>query len=233
MLTGRPAVGLGADPNHDHAGGAGLLHGLALLRLPQLVGGLGPSHAHLDDDHEMLLSNAFGADKRSWPAVSPAHFDPQAIAERVRDGKAPNLVVLEQSAEDQLVPMSQRELVKANLDRDADLRVIEGERLIGRHAPAWEQGLFSGTAFVTSWTSFSSASEAATWAFCSAASPTGSGWPGRGERRTQARLSGDALAATVPSRVSAPASDVPGAAVQPAEARGFSQRPSAAGLRWP
>lgn len=71
------------------------------------MSGLGASHEQLRDEYEMLLSIAFGADKGRWPAASPARFDPANIAARVREGKAPRLVVLDQSAEDQLVPMNQ------------------------------------------------------------------------------------------------------------------------------
>jgi acetyl esterase/lipase len=111
-----------------------------LYDLPGLVNGLGASHEHLRDDYEMFLSNAFGADKGKWPAASPARFDPADIAERVREGKAPRLVVLDQSTEDQLVPMNQRERLEANLSKVSGLRVVEGHRCTGKHAAPWEQG---------------------------------------------------------------------------------------------
>ena len=96
--------------------------------------GLGESHAHLRDDCEMFLSNAFGADQRAWPAASPARFDPAEVAEQVREGNAPRLVVLEQSVEDQLVPTRWRELLTANLSEVDDTRVVEGRRCTGKHA---------------------------------------------------------------------------------------------------
>lgn len=105
-----------------------------------LVNGLGGSHEHLRDDYEMLLSNAFGADQRTWPAASPARFDPAEIAERVRAGKAPGLVVLDQSTQDQLVPMNQRQRLRAYLSKVGGLRVVEGHRCTGSHAAPWEQG---------------------------------------------------------------------------------------------
>jgi hypothetical protein len=88
-----------------------------LYDFPELVNGLGASHERLRDDYEMLLSNAFGADKGKWPAASPARFDPAEIAERVRESKAPQLVILDQSTKDQLVSMSQRERFEAILGK--------------------------------------------------------------------------------------------------------------------
>jgi pimeloyl-ACP methyl ester carboxylesterase len=120
---------------------AALLGLNGLYDLPGLVNGLGASHEHLRDEYEMLLSNAFGADKGKWPAASPARFDPAEIAERVREGKAPRLVMLDQSTEDQLVPMNQRDKLEANLSKVSGLRVVEGHRCSGKHAAPWEQGV--------------------------------------------------------------------------------------------
>jgi len=112
-----------------------------LYDLPELVSGLGASHEQLRDEYEMLLSIAFGADKGRWAAASPARFDPADTAARVREGTAPRLVVLDQSAEDQLVPMNQRERLGTSLSRVTGLRVIEGHRCTGKHAAPWEQGV--------------------------------------------------------------------------------------------
>ncbi len=120
---------------------AALLGLNGLYDLPALVNGLGASHIHLRDEYEMLLSTAFGADEGTWSAASPACFDPADIADRVRDGKAPRLVVLDQSTEDQLVPMNQRERLQAALDEVSGLRVLEGHRCTGTHAAPWEQGI--------------------------------------------------------------------------------------------
>jgi kynurenine formamidase len=120
---------------------AALLGLNGLYDFPELVNGLGASHEHLRDDYEMLLSNAFGADKGKWPAASPARFDPAEIAERVRESEAPQLVVLDQSTEDQLVPMNQRERLEATLGKVSGLRVVEGHRCTGKHAAPWEQGI--------------------------------------------------------------------------------------------
>jgi acetyl esterase/lipase len=112
-----------------------------LYDLPALANGLGPSHEHLRDEYEIFLSSAFGADKGEWPAASPACFDPAEIAERVREGKAPRLVVLDQSTEDQLVPINQRDRFEATLSKVKGLRVIEGHRLTGQHEAPWRQGV--------------------------------------------------------------------------------------------
>ena len=82
-----------------------------------------------------------GADKSTWPAASPARFDPGDIAGRVRESKAPRLVVLDQSTDDQLVPMNQKEGLEANLSKVGGLRVVEGHRCTGKHAAPWEQGV--------------------------------------------------------------------------------------------
>ena len=102
---------------------------------------LGASREHLRDDYESLLTNAFGADKGKWPAASPARFDPAEISVRVRENKAPRFVVLDESTEDQLVPMNQREKLEATLRKASGLRVIEGHRCTGMHAAPWEQGI--------------------------------------------------------------------------------------------
>jgi kynurenine formamidase len=112
-----------------------------LYDLPVLVNGLGAPHEHLRDEYERFLSSAFGADKSRWPAASPARFNPAEVAERVRERKAPRLVVLDQSAEDQLVPMNQRQRLEANLSKVSELRVIEGHRCTGEHDAPWQQGV--------------------------------------------------------------------------------------------
>ena len=111
-----------------------------LYDLPGLVYALDPPHEHLRADYESMLSNAFGVDESTWAAASPARFDPSSIADRVRKGKAPRLVVLDQSTEDQLVPMSQRDALAANLANANGLRVAPGHRCTGRHATAWQKG---------------------------------------------------------------------------------------------
>lgn len=112
-----------------------------LYDLPNLVNGLDASHEHLHKDYEIMLSNAFGSDKDKWPESSPSRFDPATIAGRMLARKAPQLVLLDHSTEDQLVPMNQQEMFKANLNKVSELRLIEGHRCRGEHAVPWEQGL--------------------------------------------------------------------------------------------
>jgi kynurenine formamidase len=102
-----------------HGCPAALLGLNGLYDLPALAtaDGLGASHAHLRDAYETLLATAFGTDKDAWPGASPARFGP-AIAGRIRDGNAPRLAVLDQSAEDQLVPMNQQDRLTANLSKN-------------------------------------------------------------------------------------------------------------------
>jgi kynurenine formamidase len=119
---------------------AALLGLNGLYDLPALVHGLGASHQHLRDEYAMLLGHAFGTDQSRWPAASPARFDPAGIGERVRQGRAPALVVLDQSSEDHLVPMNQRETMEERLRRAGVPRVVTGHRCTGSHAAPWEQG---------------------------------------------------------------------------------------------
>lgn len=120
---------------------AALLGLNGLYDLPALVNGLGASHEHLRSEYETLLSQAFGPAQGTWPAASPARFAPAEIAERVREGKAPRLVVLDQSTEDQLVPMNQRDRLEANLSTVSGLQVVQGHRCTGLHAAPWELGV--------------------------------------------------------------------------------------------
>jgi kynurenine formamidase len=111
-----------------------------LYDLPALVDGLGSSHEHLRGDYETLLSNAFGIDRNKWATASPARFSPAAVAKRMREGKAPQLILLDQSTEDQLVPFTQLERFEADLSKSEGLSVVRGDRCSGKHAAAWEQG---------------------------------------------------------------------------------------------
>jgi kynurenine formamidase len=58
----------------------------------------------------------------------------------VRIGKAPRLVVLDQSTEDQLVPMNQLERFRAQLGQVSGLRVVQGNRCTGGHTAPWQEG---------------------------------------------------------------------------------------------
>lgn len=110
-----------------------------LYDLPGLVLGLGPSHEINSHDYRMMLTNAFGPDDRVWAVASPARFDSTAIAGRVRAGRAPPLVWLAQSPDDQLVPMNQLERFAANLEQVDGLTVEIGE-CTGKHAEPWQTG---------------------------------------------------------------------------------------------
>jgi len=111
-----------------------------LYDLPALVDGLDASHAHLRDEYHGLLSIAFGPDRQRWESASPALIDPAMIAARVRQAKAPPLILLDQSAQDQLVPMNQRDRFAARLAQVEGLRTVIGHRCSGDHADAWQRG---------------------------------------------------------------------------------------------
>lgn len=111
-----------------------------LYDLPALVHGLGASHELLSGDYRMMLSNAFGADEGTWSAASPARFDVAHLEAWVRNGHAPRLVLIDQSGEDQLVPVNQRERLEAKLREVSGLRVRVGNRCTGKHAAPWQQG---------------------------------------------------------------------------------------------
>lgn len=110
-----------------------------LYDLPDLVDGLGPSHAQLRDVYADLLGRAFG--RADQAAASPARFEVAALRARMAEGRLPRLVVLDQSGEDQLVPMSQTEKLEARLREVDGLRVQRGHRCAGRHAAPWEEGI--------------------------------------------------------------------------------------------
>lgn len=97
-----------------------------LYDLEQLVHGLGPSHKHLKDDYNTFLSVAFGDDQLRWSLASPARFDVDEIAKRVEQGQAPRLVLLDQSSEDQLVPVNQMERLITQLEQVQGMNVVRG-----------------------------------------------------------------------------------------------------------
>ncbi|WP_435131672.1 hypothetical protein [Actinacidiphila sp. bgisy144] len=133
--------GLGHLPEPPRPAALLGLNGLYDLPALATAEGLGTSHAHLRDDYEAFLSRAFGADKGAWADASPAGFDPVSIAARVREGTAPPLVVLDHSAEDQLVPENQHKRMTATLAEAVGLRLARGHRLTGPHAAPWEEGV--------------------------------------------------------------------------------------------
>lgn len=138
VLRSPPSYGLADMP--DVPCPAAMLGLNGLYDLPALVHELGASHEHLRGEYATLLSNAFGGEE-AWPSASPARFDPTAIAQRVSEGEAPRLVVLDQSAEDQMVPTNQKDRLQATLSKVDGLRVVSGHRCTGKHAAPWEQGI--------------------------------------------------------------------------------------------
>lgn len=119
---------------------AALLGMNGLYDLPGLLARLDPTHEHLREEYESLLSFAFGADQSGWPAASPALVDPAQISPRVHPDSAPRLVVLDGSEQDQLVPMNQRDRLHSVLSRVSGMRVVKGRRCTGEHAAPWQQG---------------------------------------------------------------------------------------------
>lgn len=105
-----------------------------LYDLPALVDALGAEHEMLRQDDTMMLSNAFGADQRAWISASPARLDAARIAERIVERGGPRLVLLEQSPDDQLAPMNQRDRIAATLRLVNGWRVVLGQRCVGKHA---------------------------------------------------------------------------------------------------
>ena len=88
----------------------------------------------------MMLATAFRERKDRWPDISPASFGPASMAERISEGNAPRLIVLDQSTEDQLVPMNQQDQLTANLANVTGLQVAHGHRLTGKHTAPWQEG---------------------------------------------------------------------------------------------
>lgn len=112
-----------------------------LYDLPHLVHGLGQSHSHLQSVYEDLIDIAFGSDQSRWPAASPARVDTDELTDRVQNGPAPRIVWLDQSTEDQLVPMNQTDDLASHLAKVAGMKVLRGKRCTGKHAAPWEEGI--------------------------------------------------------------------------------------------
>ncbi|KAL9048719.1 MAG: hypothetical protein Q9162_007580 [Coniocarpon cinnabarinum] len=99
------------------------------------------THNHLRGVYDSFLRLAFGDKEDEWTAASPAQFDASAVAMRVKQGLAPGLVVLDQSQEDQLVPLNQTEAMEQQLQRVSKVSYTRGQRMTGRHNDAWESGV--------------------------------------------------------------------------------------------
>ena len=100
-----------------------------LYDLPGLVTGLSDSHKHLRDAYESIMSQAFGADQQDWFKASAAHISLDHLSERNKNGRLPHIIVLDQSPQDQLVPMNV-----------PGLRIVGGKRCTRLHAAPWEEG---------------------------------------------------------------------------------------------
>ncbi|KAF4960063.1 hypothetical protein FSARC_10558 [Fusarium sarcochroum] len=111
-----------------------------LYDLPDLVHNLGASHQHLAEVYQNLLGQAFGQDQDAWPTASPARFDPKSVAQRLEEGKLARVTLIDQSIEDQLVPVAQADKLERRLREVKGLRVIRGNRCTDRHATPWEEG---------------------------------------------------------------------------------------------
>ncbi len=111
-----------------------------LYGFKNLVHGLGPSHDHLDHVYQELLSIAFGEYQDKWAEASPADFDVAELQGRADAGSLPRLIMLDQSVEDQLVPVNQTDVLEGHLRQVKGLDIIRGHRAVGRHAAPWEQG---------------------------------------------------------------------------------------------
>lgn len=111
-----------------------------LYDLPDLVDHPGASHAHVASEYENLLGYAFG-DRSRWPSASPSRLSGDTVSARLAEGLAPRLVVLDQSEQDQLVPMNQLDTMHAALLQVPGLLAARGRWAHGSHAHPWEDGL--------------------------------------------------------------------------------------------
>ena len=111
-----------------------------LYDLPLLL--RGPStHAHLEDICASFLNLAFGEDEGAWEAASPAKFTGEEVRKRGEQGRLPQLMVLDQSEADQLVPLAQTEAMEVSATGWNKMRVVRGSRMKGLHDEAWESGV--------------------------------------------------------------------------------------------
>ena len=139
-------VALRSPPDHglpdvaDAPAPAALVGLNGLYDLPALVHALGPSHDMLRHDYAMMLANAFGPNEDGWADASPARFDPARVASRIAGRQAPKLAIIDQSEDDQLVPMNQRDRMATTLRQVDGLQVALGHRCTGKHAAPWQGG---------------------------------------------------------------------------------------------
>ncbi|KAF2176427.1 hypothetical protein K469DRAFT_742922 [Zopfia rhizophila CBS 207.26] len=129
VLQAPEHFGLNVQAPPCPAGAAGLN---GLYDLPALVHGLGDSYAHLSAEYASLQGQAFGTDESAWASAIPALFDARVIEGHVKVGKAPKLVLINQSTEDQLVPMNQAERLEARS------KGVKGMTVVREGVMIWE-----------------------------------------------------------------------------------------------
>ena len=111
-----------------------------LYNLPMLVHEP-DTHTDLADIYASFLRLAFGNNEDEWKNSSPACFDSEVIARRAKKNATPKLVVLDQSTDDQLVPMNQTVAMQSLLETVPGIRILRSETLKGSHNEPWESGL--------------------------------------------------------------------------------------------
>jgi kynurenine formamidase len=110
-----------------------------LYDLPDLVDALGATHQHLQEVYADLITIAFGSDRGAWASASPTRLSSKVIATSLQEG-GPTLVVLDQSPDDQLVPINQTDKFEALMRSVHGLKVVRANRCVGKHAAPWEEG---------------------------------------------------------------------------------------------
>lgn len=113
-----------------------------LYDLQALAHDLGPSHESLATVYQEFQTIAFDEDGGSWFRVSPAQFDRDLLREPVAkgDSSVPSLVVVDQSGNDELVPMNQITRMQQHLMDIRGIRAIVGKMCVGAHAAPWKEG---------------------------------------------------------------------------------------------
>lgn len=111
-----------------------------LYDLIDLVDNLGESHQHLKDVYDNLIGIAFGTDRQVWKRASPAKFDVVDLERRAQEGLLPKLIVVDQSKEDELVPMNQCVKLLSHLSQVKGVTSVKIDRLTDRHAAPWQEG---------------------------------------------------------------------------------------------
>ena len=90
-----------------------------LYKVVALVNGLGPTHDYECDDYHIFPGIASGNVRLKWQHYCPARFDAHMTSKRIKDGVCPKRVSLDESVDDQLVPVNQLEKMKTQLEQVA------------------------------------------------------------------------------------------------------------------